>query len=320
MQIVLIKKDRLCKYPFPNELMNTYWVNDTDSFGNERSLIMLSKGENAWTLEANDICKIIDNGKEIKSVNLARNTFYKLLIHEKASSEEVLLYICNENDKTYKTYQVTSNGEYTIGSSATQNIIITGTNILEEHAILTRENNRFTIRAKTQESSVYVNNYRVMNKTLENGDTIFIMGYKIIILNDLITINSFMVDTKINANNIVESELPQYNGELLPTTDNDDAELFTEKDYFSRSPRFVTTIVDEEIKIDSPPGKIEPDDTPVIYTVGPMLTMAMSSVFTASLSAINIINGNGSIVTALPTIVIAVFYITMAKLDEKIYT
>ena len=43
VQIVLIKKGKLCKYPFPNELMNNYWVKDTDLFGNERNLIMLSK-------------------------------------------------------------------------------------------------------------------------------------------------------------------------------------------------------------------------------------------------------------------------------------
>lgn len=46
MQVVLIKKEKLYKYPFPNELMSTYWIKDMDLFGNERNLIMLSKKDN----------------------------------------------------------------------------------------------------------------------------------------------------------------------------------------------------------------------------------------------------------------------------------
>ena len=70
MQIVLIKKDKLCKYPFPNELMYTYWIKDDDLFGNERNLIMLSKRDNTWILESNDICKIINQGQEVPTVNV----------------------------------------------------------------------------------------------------------------------------------------------------------------------------------------------------------------------------------------------------------
>ena len=306
MQVVLIKRDKLCKYPFPNELMTTYWIKDNDSFGNNRDLIMLTKKDNAWLLESNDTCKIVDGNKEMTSVKVSSNELYKLKIISKEIVEKAIIYICNENDQSYKTYQVVSDGDYTIGSSSTQNIIINGESIAEEHAVLTKKDNKFTIKSKSQDFGVYVNNRRVVNRTLENGDIIFIMGFRMIILNNYIIINDFMIPTQINTNNIVQKDLPTYDGELLPTTNNDNAELYTEKDYFSRSPRFVTTIADEEMKIDSPPGKIEPDDTPVIYTVGPMLTMAMSSVFSASLSAINILNGNGSLLTALPTIVIAV--------------
>lgn len=306
MQIVLMKKEKLCKYPFPNEFINTCWIKDTDSFGNERNLVMLSRKDNNWILESSDICKIVDQGHEIPSVNVEINTFYKLVISVKGNNEDALIYVCNENDRSYKTYQVTSNGDYSIGSSTTQNIILSGENVAEEHAILTKKDNKFAVRIKNANAILYVNDHSIANKTLENGDIIFIAGYKIIILNDCIIINNFMNGMKINVNTIVEKEIPRFNGELLPTVDDDNAELYAEKDYFSRSPRFVTTIVDEEIRIDSPPGKIEPDDTPVIYTVGPMLTMAMSSVFSASLSAINILNGKGSLLTALPTIVIAI--------------
>ena len=73
-----------------------------------------------------------------------------------------------------------------------------------------------------------------------------------------------------------------------------------------QEPRFVTSIIEENVKIDSPPGKIEPDETPVLYTIGPMLTMSMSSIVSATVSVMNLKNGNGSITSALPAIVVSV--------------
>lgn len=306
MQVVVIKKEKLYKYPFPNELISTYWIKDNDEFGNERNLIMLAKRDNSWSLIANDTCQIIEDNKEVNETVLNLNKFYLLKINSKSSTTNAVIYICTENDLSYTSYEIISDGEYTIGSSPNKNIVLNSVNISEEHAIIIRNNNHLTIKAIDTNFGVYVNDHRETNKKLENGDIVFIMGYKMIVLNDYIIINSYANGLSINSPNIVSRELPKYSGELLPTNDDDNAELYTENDYFSRSPRFVTTIVDEEIKIDSPPGKVEPDETPVMYTVGPMLTMAMSSVVSASTSVINLVNGRGTLLNVLPAIVISV--------------
>ena len=38
MQVVVIKKENLYKYPFPTQLISTYWIKDYDEFGNEFNL------------------------------------------------------------------------------------------------------------------------------------------------------------------------------------------------------------------------------------------------------------------------------------------
>ena len=306
MQVVVVKKDNLYKSPFPNELVSSYWIKDNDEYGNERDLILVEKKENGWILIANEKCHIVENDKEVQRVNVTLNKFYLLNVISKDTITNELIYVCNENDLSYSSFQVISDGEYTIGSSSNQNIILNSNNISEEHAILIKQNNRFTIKAKDTNFGLYVNDHRENNKLLSNGDIIFILGYKIIVLNDYLIINSYANGISINSSNIISKPLPKYSGEYLPTINDDNAELYSENDYFSRSPRFVTSILDEELKIDSPPGKIEPDETPVIYTIGPMLTMAMSSIVSASTSVINLANGKGTLATVLPTIVISV--------------
>ena len=310
MQIILIKKEKLYKYPFPNNYVTSFWINDKDEYGNDRELIMMEKTGDKWSLVSNDSCKIINNNLEAPKVEIVLNQFYLLKIYTKNAPLNALIYACNENDASYTSYQVTTDGDYMIGTSSSANIILSGGNISEEHAILSRRDGKFFIRSNDENIGVYVNNFKENNKILENGDVIFIMGYKIIVLNDYLIVNGFINGVGINSSNIVKRELPNYTSELVKTVDDDNAEIYSENDYFSRSPRFVTSIIEENVKIDSPPGKSEPDSTPVIYTIGPMLTMAMSSVVSASTSIMTALNGNGTIVTVLPTAVVSVAMLT----------
>ena len=61
MQIIVIKKEKLYKYPFPNEFISTFWIQDKDEYDNIRELIMLEKDGNSWQLVSNENCKIVDN-------------------------------------------------------------------------------------------------------------------------------------------------------------------------------------------------------------------------------------------------------------------
>ena len=153
---------------------------------------------------------------------------------------------------------------------------------------------------------VYVNNNRIKSKKLETGDKIFIVGYTFIILNDYIIISMKDDNIKINTSKIFKKELPKYNKDITPTINDDNLSLYNENEYFSRQPRFVTSVVEDELQIDSPPGKQEPDDTPVIYTLGPMLTMAMTSAVSISTSLANLGSGKTTLMSILPSIIIAI--------------
>lgn len=308
MQIVVVKKDKLLKYPFPNENISMYWIKDYDDNFNERNIAAIERRDNKWMLICNDTSEIDNNGSIVSEMTISLNHFYKLNLKDKNTNNQstILIYVCNENDASYTSFEFLSDGQYRIGRDQTQDIIINGDYINPEHAILEKSGNQYIIRAKTIDSAVYVNKTRVNNKLIENGDIIFIYGFRIILVNNYMIINNFNSGLKIVSSNISLKDMPNYTGQLAEPIDDDSAKLYQENDYFSRQPRFVTSILEEDVRIDNPPGKIEPDNTPILFTVGPMLTMAMSSLVSVSTSVINLVNGNGTMLSALPAMVIAV--------------
>ncbi|MGL5152194.1 MAG: type VII secretion protein EssC, partial [Clostridium sp.] len=93
---------------------------------------------------------------------------------------------------------------------------------------------------------------------------------------------------------------------------------------FYKSPRFKSEIVKKEFKIDVPPSRDNRQDVPVIYMLGPAITMGMTSVMTGALSVQNVISSGGSMTNALPTILMSfsmlagtVLWPTLTKRYEK---
>ena len=95
---------------------------------------------------------------------------------------------------------------------------------------------------------------------------------------------------------------------IEPTNEEKNAELevYEESDYFFRSPRFRTIIEKEEMVIDPPPGKEKQEDIPFIYTMGPMMTMGMSSILSLYNTVDSISSGERTLQQSLPSLVMAV--------------
>ena len=306
MQIVVIKHDRLYKYPFPSENVDSYWIKDIDDNGNERELISLEKIEDSWFLLSNSTCYLEISGAKVEKLSLSLNSFYPLKIRDNNDNySSVLLYIYKENDESYRTYKVVRPGEYTIGKNPSQSIVINNEYINESHAVLIKEEKGFTVKAIDTKNGIYVNDVRTIERKLENGDIIFIFGYTFIVVNDSVLINNYNNKMRINSDLLVENVLPSYTSDPKPTEEDDAAVLYVENDYYSRQPRFITSVTEENMKIDSPPGKQEPEEQPLILTVGPMITMTASSAVSLSTTIMNVSNGTSTWSKAGPAILIA---------------
>ena len=306
MKIILGKNEKLYKYPFPSNNLTSYWIKDFDENTNERNLISIDKVNDAWYLFSNEKCYIEKEGRKEKESKVELNKFYTIVINEDDNStSRAFVYFFEENDESFKTYAVTQNIEFRIGKDSARNIILNGDFIASDHASLIKADNSFIIKA-IDNNAVYVNNNRITEKELESGDQVFIYGFRIIVLGDFIAING---DVSLNTDYIIPKELPSEDVKLIETVDDDNATLYNENDYFSRQPRFTTAIVEETIKIDNPPSKVEPDETPLFFTLGPMITMTMTSVVSVATSISNMMNGNASAKSTIPALIIAVVMI-----------
>ncbi|WP_207737561.1 hypothetical protein [Clostridium sp. D43t1_170807_H7] len=99
--------------------------------------------------------------------------------------------------------------------------------------------------------------------------------------------------------------------ESIITDELDDFEEKSEyKDIFYRSPRFKNDVEKREFKIDSPPNSNNREEIPLMYMLGPAITMGMTSVLTGAITVQNVIRNGGDIMSAMPTLLMSFSMLT----------
>ena len=304
MRVSLIKTDRIRSIDIPDVLSGNFWVTDYDESGKEENLLNIKEKNGTWILVSNQEVYYNINNEYTSFVILKEHSFYP--VKKATTNEEMIIYTSPSYDENSIDYYINPNNLISIGSGLNNNIIF---NTLEvEHARLVYENNKFYIYA-VNNKSVYVNNLRVYDKkALEYGDMIFLNGLKMIFMKcqSGFKLNIYYFGNGLSVNGLNQVTYENYEDDFSESEEDIDMRWYKDKDYFHKTPRFVSEINEKEIKIDAPPAKEPENDTPVILTIGPMLTMSMSSMVMAFSSIANLASGNGSLISALPSIVMAV--------------
>ena len=167
--------------------------------------------------------------------------------------------------------------------------------------------NNGTWSVETNDINLYVNDRLTKKKTLMHGDELFIRGLKVIPFGNRMVI--------INLSNypltLSNSTFVQINTQLLDeNTSNSLIDLSTEhsifenEEYFTKAPRFKTIYKPVGISIAAPPNTHEQPMKPSILTIGPQMTMMLTSVvgmFTSLTTAIS----QGNFASALPALILA---------------
>ncbi len=301
MLVSLIKKERIYSVTLPLSINGTYWVCDRDKNGNERKLVSIEEQNGQWVLKSNNDNKVVEEDKIINEVVLTDYSFHYIQIEKE---EVALLYCCPVYDENNIQIEVRNSGEFLIGKSQLCKIIFNLPTVSEEHAKLVYSNGNWSITDLNSKFGTYVNNERVIGtRNLEHGDIIFITGLKIIVLGNFLITNNPFDRAKYSGDIFTLYNKPNVPIEPTDEEKNNELEVYEENDFFFRSPRFRTIIEKEEMVIDSPPGKEAEDDTPAILTVGPQITMGMSSMISLFNSFEEISSGNKTWQQSLPTLV-----------------
>lgn len=307
MRVQLIKSDRIRSINIPDVPSGNFWVTDYDESGKEVNLLNIKEEQGIWKLVSNQEVYCEVRGTYESTVDLKEYTFCTV---KKASTKEaMLIYTSPSSDDNVCDYYINSNdvNGILIGSKPEANIHF---DILDnEHAKIIFENGKYVLYAISKRYGTYVNNLRVFgNKTLEYGDTIFLNGLKIVFMKYQFNakLNIYYYGNSLSVNNLTPATYDTVEDDFNEDLEDLDMKWYKDEDYFHKTPRFVSEIKEKEIKIDVPPAKEPENDMPVILTIGPMLTMSMSSMVMAFTSIANLRNGGASLSSAMPSIVMSV--------------
>ncbi len=295
MIINLIKNREMFSITLPDKISGQYWLNELDENGKSKKIIGVEASQNHWVLKSNRNVQIIGKNSElVKSTIIKEDSFFNLKVQNENS--RVILYTepITKSRNTFKKLVVKGPCSFTIGRADGNNIIIDNKYISSNHCVVSFDGSSWSIIDKNSTNGTFVNGYKSDSQNLVPGDLISIMGFKMIVGNNYLAFNNPDGLVKINTN-----EFSNFKTQEIKERDN----IATpETDYFYCSPRFMRQIETATIKIDPPPTIQKPDEVPLALTLGPSMTMGIASLSTAVMAIVNLSQGNGKLISALPTL------------------
>ena len=283
MKIYLFLRDRLVNFFLPKEVEGCFSF-DEDS-NEDIKLINVEARDGKWVIYSTNDSKIVSNNNFIDSVILASNSFYVL----RRNNVDYLIYVTDLISNDLVTYSFDKELNLVIGNTAECNLVYSCNLFNGVLARLHYSNDRLVIDGNG--INVYLNN-RIMkgnNCYLNNGDKINIFGLKIIVLANLFIVNNINNSIRIDE---ASAKIRKYvfpNSEQIKNIEIKDVDLYDKDSYFSKAPRIRRIIETKEIQLSPPPKNGESQEMPLILTIGPMLTMGVTSLvmFVDTINKIN---------------------------------
>ena len=295
MNLYLFDENKIVSFSLPVKVIGNFWM--TNSYG--KNIINIDAQDSNWIISGDDNTKIYFNGTVVPFTVLKPRNYYVI---EKDNKKYILLTV-DVIDNTFSLYRAMGNVQLKVGKSNDASIFVNNPYLGNYNLILSYINGSWSLN-KPSEVIVYLNNERVLNNSffLMNGDVINLFGFKIIVAANMLLINNIFGDVRVNngislVTFLVSDEITQEEIENTPIYGNDD--------YFLKSPRLRRNISTLNMQIDSPPTRENMQEMPMIYTLGPMLTMGASSIINLTTTMSQIGSGEKTIKESLATLIVS---------------
>ncbi len=294
----LIGKNKINRLVLPKLPMGSYWITEKINDKEVKLINIEGNGKN-WQVHSNQFAKVIspesiifeENRISIKEYNkkvIEKITLedYKMYIFSIGNNEEIfMLYCAPVYEENYTQIEAKQNRELLIGTDKNNAIVYNHTIVSKVHAKLSFSNGKWILENYDNKYGTFVNGNPVRKdiRVLLNGDVIFVMGLKIIIMGNTFFVNNPLRRVTINRN-VFDIKLPRKRRLSYKKEEENDSDLYDEKDYYYRAPRIKNKIETEEVKIDPPPAREKRDEMPTALVLGSQLSMSaimLTSVFSS---------------------------------------
>ncbi len=305
MILVILSGVKSRKLYLPEDISGNYYLYDD----NNEVLATIFEKEGKWNVLANKGRKVTINSTVCETSVLEDSSFFSI-----ADEENKIYYVYCYPTYIATKYILTFNkNEISIGSGSGQAISYGSEMLKDSHATLTYKNNVWIIEAK--EKHCYVNDVQIKKKVLLHGDTIFLHGLKIIPICDKLIIINTQPKTPLRLNQSIFAS-KQINVVLADDAYEIETErkLYKPEENFSRAPRFNSVVEPKTINLAPPPANKEQKTQPTILTVGPQLTMMITSGMMLFTTLNNVATGQATLKSSLPSIITTVITMTSSFL------
>ncbi len=303
MLVYVISKQKLISFTLPSKIYGNYWIKDTLET-EEKNIINISEYNGKWAAFSNKNVKIIVNNEPVRSVLLEEYQFLFLKVKEEPGY--LILYTSPVRDDSITRLLVRGDRQLIIGSDPKSTIFCQNELISKTHLKLTYQKKTWLLEDLKSQYGTFVNNKKVIGITrLNHGDVIFVMGLKMIVLGNTIIVNNPKGSMHYQENFLERVEEVKKIDQVLEK-EEEEIFLYEEEDYFTRSPRFVEKVEEETIRIESHPSIEEEEQTPLLLTIGPMITMGSTSFVMLLVTFISMKQGNRDFLSVMPTLAISI--------------
>lgn len=319
MIATLIRRGKVNKVVLPQVPNGNYWISDKKEDKQQRFINIRAKN-GKWQAVSDRDAKIISPKAisiDLNRINIIKkqenilnevelNDYDMYIVVLETTNEIGILYCSPAYEDNLLQLDIKGTQELFIGNNEKNEIDYNNPLVSSKHARIFLSNGRWVIENLDEKFGTFVNNIPVYDKKiLLNGDIIYIVGLKIIIIGNKLFINNIPKLLKYN---------PEYlrlqKREIFQIDDNTDelleeSELYSEEDYFSRSPRFTNLVERKTVKIDAPPQKQNNKEMPAILVLGSSLTMGILTTTTIISTISKHINGTSSKTETIYSIILS---------------
>lgn len=306
MLVTLIGNKKMYSLLLPSVVRGSYWITEKRE-SQELKLVNIEAVEGKWQIKSGTHTYIktknlLDYNDKISNIPYSFKVLNQITLKEYClhvittsdNGENYFLFCAPSFEKDFAKFQI-KNENFYIGKNNNCDLVYKNILLNEKQALVIYEEDNWFIENKDYNIDIFVNGKIIEEKTkLKNGDIIFILGLRIIIIGNAIYVNNIKDKVKFGDNLVLDKIVEKNIGELLPLEDEDEVKIYSEHEYFSRGPKINENIEKALIKIDSPPAIQNQEEMPTILALGSSLSMSAIMMVSAYTAIQGIINGTAT--------------------------
>ena len=309
MKVMLLDKNKIVNLILPNEVYGNYWITNA---ANE-NLVTVEAENGKWIIRSNSDIKIYKKQVFLDYIELNEDSVFTLNNIEDGSSYDVYCSLIYNNKAMQLRFDYNDDLMFYIGNNfAVKEGAIRANWISLEHdkipynqLQISLHGGKLYLKNLNNENALYVNNIRFNEGYINNGDVIFILGFRFSFIKNILLLINPSAAVKFDTSKFTINYVNELDYSSVEETPDVYVKVFDKKDYFLRPPRFSERVEPKTFVIDAPPGEFKDESLPALLTMGPMVIMGMSSCVTGTLALLRVLNGEstwsssiGSIITA----------------------